>query len=118
MSRLAVSTIFGVALAVVALPVQAFEPLSEASFRAQVIGKTLEYDRGGSLVFGADGSLSGLFPRGTARGSWSWQNGSVCSQVTIGTQGYPGRCSIPQATGNRIRFVQPSGRIFGEATIR
>ena len=98
-------------------PAKAFDPLSEAAFQAQIVGKTLKYKRGGQVSFGMDGTLVGTFPAGPAFGSWYWDNGKVCSQISIGAQGYPQNCRTPEIEGNDIRFMQDSGKIFGEAVI-
>lgn len=100
------------------LPARAFESVSENIFRAQVVGKTLRYERGGSLGFRADGTLTGTFPKGTARGVWTWEGSKVCSQTTVGSKAYPRTCRTPQIDGNRVRFMANDGRVYGEATIR
>lgn len=101
-----------------ALPVQAFERLSESAFQAQVVGKTLHYARGGSLTFLAGGTLTGTFPKGAARGVWVWDGGKVCSQTTVAAKSYPRTCRSPEIDGNTIRFIANDGRVYGEATIK
>jgi hypothetical protein len=103
--------------AILGTPAQAFDRLSEDEFNTRVVGKLLRYKRGGQMSFNSNGTIQGDFPSGPASGSWQWDNGKVCSQITVGTKNYAKTCRSPETEGDTIRFVQEGGKIFGEAII-
>lgn len=105
------------ALSLLVPTAKAFDRLSVTEFQAQVVGKSLKYERGGRLIFAEDGTISGTFPGGSASGSWQWVESKVCSKISIGAKDYPQSCRFPETEGDKIRFVQHGGKVFGEATI-
>lgn len=109
--------VFYAAFAFLGTHASAFDRLSESSFQAQVVGKTLNYKRGGELNFAKSGTITGAFSGGPASGSWFWKNGKVCSKISIGAKAYPQTCRSPETAGSSIRFVQDDGKVFGEAEI-
>ena len=102
-----------------ALPALAFEPVEdEDAFVDRVVERRLQYERGGTVIFRADGTFGGAFAGSAVTGEWVWEEDRVCHKLSVGAKDYPRDCRMPQIEGRRIRFMREDGTTFGVATIR
>ena len=101
-------------LIAVALPAaaSAWEQVSdEAAFRDLVAGKALSLRLFGvSLEVHPDGTIAGEARGAPVSGSWTWEDGYFCREMTWGDEPIPYNCQLVEARGDRrIRFTTDRG---------
>lgn len=101
------------ALAMTAMPVaaQAFQAITdEATFLATLGGKNLSNRLYGvNLAVTPSGQISGIGAGWDITGTWSWQNGYFCREMTWGGDPIPYNCQLVEFNGQDMRFTTDQG---------
>ena len=83
---------------------------SEDDFRAMVVGRTITFD-GGSSIINADGSTTGkLNDRGDYYGAWQWSGGYYCRNLVIEGSETGTNCLKMEISGDTLRFTRDRGK--------
>lgn len=90
---------------------------SAGEYIEEVAGKPMAFENGGVLITNPDGSVGGDFNGETPEGSWSFENGKLCRELTIGAQSYPEVCHTVEVgrEGDTVRFLNADGTLSAEA---
>ena len=64
---------------------------------------------GVKLVVGQDGSINGTAFGRTVTGSWHWDQGYFCREMTFGEQDLGSDCQAVVLEGDRVRFIADRG---------
>ena len=82
----------------------------EAAFNQMVAGKQLRLGLMGiALTVSPDGTISGTASGYDVTGTWSWQDGYFCREMSWGGTPIPYNCQLVEAGGGQIRFVSDQG---------
>jgi hypothetical protein len=79
---------------------------------AQLSGKTLTNENG-TIVLGADGSMSGAIPAGEVAGAWTVRNGQYCRTLTAPARFAGTLCQEVRFNDDTVTFV---GGVSGDST--
>lgn len=101
-------------------PPPPFKKLTSAGeYIEEVAGKPITFENGGVLITNRDGSIGGNFDGETPEGSWTFEDGKLCREVTIGSQSYPEVCHTVEVgrEGDTVRFLNDDGTLSAEASL-
>ena len=94
------------------LPAMAYDAVSdEAAFLDLVEGRTLSLRLFGvSLEVLPDGTIAGQAQGEPVTGTWTWEEGYFCREMSWGDEAIPYNCQLVEARGDRrIRFTTDRG---------
>ena len=83
----------------------------EAAFLALIDGRALSLRLFGvTLQVLPDGTISGAALGSAVTGTWTWEDGAFCREMTWGDETIPYNCQLVEAQGDRrIRFTTDRG---------
>lgn len=99
-------------LALVALPAAAqnlYRVTDRAVFLDRVEGRTLSR-LGIGVEVTREGSISGRAFGGRVTGSWEWQDGYFCREMSWGNSSWDWNCQAVYIGGDTVRFVADRGQ--------
>lgn len=82
----------------------------KSEFLALIAGKNLTNRLYGiTLSVTPNGAIAGTGAGWDVEGSWSWQNGYFCREMTWGGDPIPYNCQLVEAAGSDVRFTVDQG---------
>lgn len=108
------NAVFACLLAVIpagAAVAQDYRPVTDQSeFLSLISGKNLTNRLYGvNLSVSPNGTIAGKGAAWDITGTWSWQNGYFCREMTWGGDPIPYNCQLVEVAGNDMRFTVDQG---------
>ena len=100
-------------LQTLATPVSAAEEgkrlTTDKEFRELVAGRQLAGDQT-TLLYDADGTITGITRGEQIMGKWSWQGTTMCRRVTVGSKDLGNDCQAIFVIGDLVIIVRDEGK--------
>lgn len=109
--RLAFFTAVTLALSAGSASAQDYRAVTDQSeFLALIAGKNLTHRfYGVDLSVQPNGTIAGTGAGWEITGTWSWQDGYFCRELTWGGDPIPYNCQLVEVAGNDLRFTVDQG---------
>lgn len=90
---------------------QGYQPITDRDTFLQTMGDKRLSNRlyGVNLKVTADGAISGTGAGWDVTGSWSWQDGFFCREMSWGGDPIPYNCQLVESNGQDMRFTTDQG---------
>ncbi|MEL6640674.1 MAG: dihydrodipicolinate reductase [Pseudomonadota bacterium] len=90
---------------------QSFQPVTDKQTFLQILGNKRLSNRlyGVNLKVNADGGIIGTGAGWDVTGTWSWQDGFFCREMTWGGDPIPYNCQLVETNGRDLRFTTDQG---------
>ena len=113
MGRLTRAAVLGTAMLFLASGAQAqsYQPVTDQTTFLQILGDKRLSNRlyGVNLRVMPDGDIVGTGAGWEVTGTWSWQNGYFCREMTWGGDPIPYNCQLVETNGRDLRFTTDQG---------
>jgi len=84
---------------------------TEQQYRDRVVGRTIIFESGNSVVSHPDGRVTGRWGGQPMVGGWQWHQGFWCRNVRVGNSPETGTdCQRIELRGNQVRLTRNQGR--------
>ena len=90
---------------------QSYQPVTDKQAFLQLLGEKRLSNRlyGVNLRVTADGAINGTGAGWDVTGTWSWQDGFFCREMTWGGDPIPYNCQLVEFNGQDMRFTTDQG---------
>jgi hypothetical protein len=97
---------------------RSFAPVtSSGEFVDLVADRPIAFPNGAELVARPDGTLAGTAGGQPVAGTWSFEGGRLCRQMTIGAAAQPEICNALEIGEETVRLLNPDGSLLSEAAL-
>lgn len=110
MKRLAIAALIAALPASTAVAQDYRQVSDQSEFLSLLSGKNLTNRLYGiNLTVSSNGTISGKGGGWDVTGTWSWQNGYFCREMSWGGDPIPYNCQLVEVAGNDMRFTVDQG---------